>query len=588
MINNKSTTPPKAQLAFRIGVTGHRTNRLAQADQAPISARTREVVEHIRDSVLAVLDENDVRSTYIPDEPLLRVISPLAEGSDRLVAHVALDLGFDLQCLLPFQRDDYEKDFASAASQAEYRDLLNQASAVFELDGSRETPQRETAAYQAVGRMVLKHCDVLIAIWDGQSPEGRGGTGQIVEEALRLQIPTVWIKSQAPYETCYLQLDDYGNRQELPLDKLATRLRTILFPPEPTENDLCRTYFAEKRRCWTLLGIFYPLFVKLMTQGKLGKPAICLADIEQSTRQEWEAGWQAAPTFPREIAQQIGERFIPPYGWADKLAVYYANLYRSDFVVSYLLSGLAVLLAISGFVGAELITILLILVNIGVGSYRRWHARWIDYRLLAEQIRQMHFLAPLGRTTPAFHPPAYHSYDDPEHSWINWYFRAVIRTAGLPNARLDTAYLAAYQALLRHEINGQVNYHGHNAERSHLLLDRLHVTAYVFFILTLPVCFAHLVYDGAYSHWLTLFAVIFPAFGAAIAGILGQGEYERITKRSKAMQDQLQEMVDKLDEAPRLSSESLGEIAEEAAEIMTSEVLDWRVVFRARPLVLPA
>ena len=112
MIHNLSTCPPKAQLALRIGVTGHRANRLAPADQPPISARIRETMEHIRNAVLAVLDESDARAAYASEKPLLRVISPLAEGSDRLVAHVALDMGFDLQCLLPFQRDDYEKDFA--------------------------------------------------------------------------------------------------------------------------------------------------------------------------------------------------------------------------------------------------------------------------------------------------------------------------------------------------------------------------------------------------------------------------------------------------------------------------------------------
>ncbi len=603
MTNSKST-PPKAQLALRIGVTGHRANRLAQADQAPLSARIRETVERIRNTVFA---DEKVRAVYDSEKPpLLRVISPLAEGSDRLVAHVALDMGCDLQCPLPFQRDDYAKDFASAASQAEYRDLLNQASAVFELDGSRETPEAENEAYLAVGRMVLKHCDVLIAIWDGQPPEGRGGTGQIVAEALRLQIPPiVWIKSQTPFDACYLQLDDNGNRQELSLAKLSDRVAQILLPPKPpnlSDPDLRTTYFAERQRHWTLLGPLFKVFLNLVNRGRPGTPQWRLGDFEAAARHNWQEEWQVAPDFPGAVAEQITSHYCPHYGWADQLADYYANRYRSSFLLSYLLSGCAVLFALLShvsrpcgqiFIKLELVTIIFIFVLIICGRKCRWHERWIDYRLLAEQFRQMLFLAPLGHTTPAFQLPAHDTYDDPGNSWINWHFRAIIRAAGLFNARLEQRYLQAYRALLSGAIKGQVNYHEGKSEDSHNVAHRLHWIGIWFFAAVLITCLVHLTFPHELQlhelveEWATLLAAVLPAFGAALGGILSQSEFERIAKRSKAMQEQLQKIVDKLDKAPLLSSKSLGERAEEAAEIMTSEVLDWRVVFRAKPLGLP-
>jgi hypothetical protein len=38
---------------------------------------------------------------------------------------------------------------------------------------------------------------------------------------------------------------------------------------------------------------------------------------------------------------------------------------------------------------------------------------------------------------------------------------------------------------------------------------------------------------------------------------------------------------------PVLSSGTLGRAAEQVADIMTAEVLDWRIIFQERPLVLP-
>ena len=34
------------------------------------------------------------------------------------------------------------------------------------------------------GRATVAHCDILIAVWDGLPPRGRGGTGEVVQLAL--------------------------------------------------------------------------------------------------------------------------------------------------------------------------------------------------------------------------------------------------------------------------------------------------------------------------------------------------------------------------------------------------------------------
>jgi hypothetical protein len=88
-----------------------------------------------------------------------------------------------------------------------------------------------------------------------------------------------------------------------------------------------------------------------------------------------------------------------------------------------------------------------------------------------------------------------------------------------------------------------------------------------------------------------LIATAFPAFGAALAGIRTQAEFERVKKRSRAMLQTLQRICKEL--APRaagrekISYAALNLIVAEAGQLMVDELLDWRIVFKDRPLPEP-
>src|SRR5208282_6927276 len=71
---------------------------------------------------------------HSPESALLRIISPLAEGADRIVAQAGLALGADLQCPLPFLAAEYCHDFEDATSRGSFNDLLAKASAVFQIE----------------------------------------------------------------------------------------------------------------------------------------------------------------------------------------------------------------------------------------------------------------------------------------------------------------------------------------------------------------------------------------------------------------------------------------------------------------------
>jgi hypothetical protein len=154
-----------------IGVTGHRKLENSSA----LAAQIRRVVEQIA-------KKDSAR--------ILRALSSLAEGADRLVADEILRFpGAELEVALPLPKSEYAKDFASADSRAEFERLLARACRVVELPAA---PSRN-AAYFNAGRYVVDHCDVLIALWDGKPARGLGGTAEVVEYARSRRRELYWI-----------------------------------------------------------------------------------------------------------------------------------------------------------------------------------------------------------------------------------------------------------------------------------------------------------------------------------------------------------------------------------------------------------
>ncbi len=157
----------------RIGVTGHRF----LAEVTKLRAAVEDTLSRIENA--------------FPGRRIV-VVSPLAEGADRLVARAVLQRkGASLIVPLPLPVDDYMQDFESAESKAEFRSLLDCAAEVMQLPA---TPTRNEA-YKQVGLYVLDNSDVLIAVYDGQPAQGRGGTADIVAQALKRGMPVLHVKA---------------------------------------------------------------------------------------------------------------------------------------------------------------------------------------------------------------------------------------------------------------------------------------------------------------------------------------------------------------------------------------------------------
>jgi len=624
-------------MALRIGVTGHREQSLQRqgARDSELRATIRYVLSQIHDKTVTIFLQN--RDAYDGMKPTFRVISPLAEGSDRLVAEEAMasGLGFELQSPLPFYQEEYEKDFRSAESRRRFAELLKQADKVFELDGSRSSEDR---AYEAVGRVVLRQSDILLAIWDGQPPRGRGGTGQIVKEALARKIPVIWIYASSPLLASLVeQLSEDGTptsckglnelftpketqpkvgrlsswlralwarqqpEQSAPVEILDARLREILALPSKKELKTLTTFLTERQR-HRRIAILYRFFCKIFAWTKVKIPSLTLESFDALNEGRWLDPWRSIQEPNHSVGNQIERCFRRPLNWADKTSEIYADRYRSSFIASYLLGALAVLAAFLGsyklpswhnlrpdppaWFFVELAMISGILLLVALNKWAKWHERWIDYRLLAEGFRQMRALALFARVAPSFEVPPHLSEDNQGPSWFNWYFRASVRYAGLVQAKIDEQYLDVCRKILKREIDEQIEYHHGNEEKFEALHHRLHWLSLVLFFLTLVACLLHLAENFHLAYFseqaaglLTLFALVLPAFGAAIQGILHQGEFGRIARRSRSIKNRLSELRNDVKEKKEVTFRDLGRTTESFCKIQIQEQADWRAVF---------
>ena len=158
---NRDSFSGRLPLVF--GVSGHRDLRIADIPQ-------------LREQLFRVFAR--FRAAY-PNTPF-QLLSPLAEGADRLTAEVALASEIELFVPLPMERKEYERDFTTAESLAEFRALLAVAESHWKILIPRKPVfENRTAQYAAVGDFIARSSHILILLWDGKDNRKIGGTAWV-------------------------------------------------------------------------------------------------------------------------------------------------------------------------------------------------------------------------------------------------------------------------------------------------------------------------------------------------------------------------------------------------------------------------
>ncbi|UOM36706.1 hypothetical protein [Acuticoccus sp. I52.16.1] len=628
-------TPPKPGAVLRIGVTGHRVApKLPEAALARVAEVVGNVLDKIEAAACPVAAENQSVFALRPDGAAACetvVVSSLAEGADQIVAEEAVRRGFTLDAVLPFEADEYAKDFDGAAAER-FERLQAKARAVFALDGRREKVHR---AYQAAGLLMLANADILIAVWNERAGE-EGGTADIVSRAVAEGIPIVLIN---PADDVISPTVVWAGLEDMPpaaariedlthcdLSALDEVVSAVLSPPAEGETGgtpiRIEEYLRERERIgWRMLpyALFrwvYPTFVSLVRLRLPGRAAFLADPFVAKTEQDWTSCRASGPQTVGPLKEAIDTDLLVAHAFADRLAVRYALRYRGAFVSAYLLAAAASALALVGvfgispvtkawLVGIELVLIIAILLLVRTGKSSKWHEKWLAYRRLAELVRPIRVLAYLGASGPLGRP----GIGDRPAGFVLWYARAVRRMLPFPSAVVDASYLRKVcAATIDCELAEQLGYNEGTATTMHKVAHRLHTVGWVLFISTGIVGTFYLAVFGWHSHadsldlfkehglayWTkylsTFLMALLPTVGAALAAINAHAEFEAIGERSHETAEALGRIRERIEgEAEAMASLALlSDRVERAVDAMQSDLTEWHALSRTRPLALPA
>jgi hypothetical protein len=591
--------PPRLPFVLRIGITGHRLDTLSDGAAAQMPERLRLTLRLVTDCACAVHAREANR--FASGEPQFSFVSPLADGSDQIAAEAALELGYGLNAVIPFAREEYRPDLLGDAAQQRFDRLFDKAETRLELPGTRSD---EVDAYVMAGRATVAHCDLLIAIWDGQKARGPGGTGDVVDMAIASGTPVIHLPTDEsePERLLWAAFDPVVDTQGP--DPMAERafdafhlekvLSALLLPPSDRREREFLEQFETERPRKIRARIEYPLMLAAARVKRFDRRRFVEATLAAEIADEWRRFRNdGVESNDMEVRLELLEH---TYSWADRLATHFAQTYRSGHVFNFVLGGIAVCMGLSGFMAPghklglavfEFMITFAILLNTYFGTRNEWHRRWLDYRQLAERLRPMRSLKLLGIAAPD--PPGTPTNPVPER-WIEWYALAAWRAVGCPSGRITPEGARRMATTVAdHEIAPQVGYHDRNASQMHLLDHRLDLLGTALFFATLIVSVATLIglaigeaFVNTLGNWFTLVSAGFPALGTAIFGIRYQGDFGGTANRSKATSLKLKAIDEELRKQPNLSRSA--DLAEEGGRVMLGDLDEWCLVHQRHDL----
>jgi hypothetical protein len=561
----RSLTP--IPYSIRIGVTGHRRLDDSAAVEAAVrAALDADIPRLFPEKARKVLNEI-LAGGRTPIA--FSILTPLAEGADRVVARAVLSIpGARLDVVLPITVEDYLEDFATEESKQEFLSLLKLSRRPTQLRtrnirDERHDPQDQVElrkdAYKAVGRYVVDHSDVLIAVWDGEPARGKGGTAEIVEYAIMERVPVirVWNGSATVLNPVRALLPDA--RQAIYTDAFNRR---------PIPEDAFERETAKLRK---------ELFTDL--EGPKRRPLELSAEARQMVERQLFP-WYARASYEAGRTQRL-------YYFAGR-SVYTL----SAAAVGSVAAGVVVPpLAVAGY-GMELLLVLTMIAAQMLNQRKEWHRRWIEHRFLAERLRAGIFMALSGVEPQPVKVPAYMGHSQADDDWTVRAFEEIWSRLPVLTPP-DEAHARAMNRYIRKVwIAAQIKYHkgkakGEGARRSRLAL----MSAVV-----LPVTVAAAVMHLALLEWrpgagaaesvhllhhglhvgLAFVALLFPAIAA---GMEAHREHLRLQKRSRNMMEQLKRIWRRMAQAktPEEFRRALEDLDEEA---MLRETQDWLMLMR--------
>jgi hypothetical protein len=500
---------------IRIGVTGHRKLDDPVAMQLTVKRAIDAEVEKLfpDESRRNIERVRRARTTAIS----FRILSPLAEGADRVVARVVLDYpGARLDAVIPLTVEDYLEDFETEESKKEFRDLLARCRRPVPLRTRRVAEDRRDPgdqaelrrdAYGQVGQYVVDHCDVLIAVWDGQPARGRGGTAEVVKYAEEQNRPIIRVWGDA-FEV--LNRDNNNGLDASALDGIDRFNRQAITPQQRAD------------------------YARNLDHDHFEKPETA-RDI---------------PARPREFVNRC---LFPYYAQASILAKEsQKRFYRAGKFI-YALSSAAIGSAALGVLfpslagvgfGAELVLLIVIALTLRQARRKHSHQGWIENRFLAERIRSGVFMAICGVEPRPIEVLPYMGHSQTVNDWTVRVFDEIWDRLPPLTGCSHGECLILNPYVREAWIGDQVKFHTGKMEREGRARKHLARAGNIVLPTTIAAAALHLLMlrlpTGAAEesiHWahqgLAFIALLFPAIAASLAGMEAHREHLRLEKRSR-------------------------------------------------------
>ena len=637
---------------LHVGITGHREGNPAfDANREKVAAALTRVLDALAASVGGA-------------QHSLRLVTCLAHGADMLAASIGRDRGWRVDAPLPFGRalnqavntaDLSESELQSALTGtppkvgtakrnwqtlAELTDYAN----CFELAEQDELVRAGLNANiarvsggvdskgisnllsersNAASMVMIEQSDVLIAIWDGSTPNALGGTRDTISKALRLDVPVIWI-NPADGSSITLLTD-------------AAELVALQYKPEQSDfQETVRTIQNAAQLRWQALAEADSQFSSDQWRAKSTRKFHTYRRIEAvfgsggkrfgSLIQRYEHPDTIAegsgkelldtlanlPDADRELAGRIGERILPRFAFADGLSTYLSDAYRGGMVASFLMSAAAIVAGIAylPFVGAEskwpfaLLEFVLLLAIVALtvaGTRGNWHRRWFRTRRVAEYLRHAPIMISLGCARALGRWPA-----SRDETWPEQASRLRILSVGLPRMAVTQAYLRGHlEAIIRPFLADQASYHRYKSarlEKVHHNLDRISEVLFILAVLSVGsylvlklLSFAALIDPSVplgLSKIFTFLGVAFPTFGAALAGIRYFGDFERFAAISDVTATKLERLKLRADNLAAggdggITYRDYSSLAHAMNDVVIEEIESWQSIFGTKKMAIP-
>lgn len=596
-----ATTGLRCNLPLIIGVTGHRD--LRSQDFGALEGNVREVFHRLKVDYLG--KDNDT--------PVV-VMSSLAEGADQLVARVAIEFGAALVVPLPMTAAEYSRDFVSAPGKAsEFERLLALAVSAPEMpliDGNtfeniQSDMARRALQYREAGVFIVRHCHILLALWNEEDRELKtGGTAEIVHlkrngESLRHS---------------HLVRDCIDGIEKGPVITIVTPRRdapsaTVGVSTRPWGRELTTSVpqpdFNGETKAWR----DFEMTVNLTTRfNRDAKEALSDPVRKEKYKESLEKLFDA-PSAPETTtrARALGLREAPVlcsiYAVADVLAQENQHDFRRVWIWLFILGFL--MAASLGFplnfpeVKVYAFAAYQALFTCSFSLYffarrRQYQEKFLDYRALSETARVAVFwrIAKIDKAVIEVYPIC----QSPELAWIKVSLRSIACFDDAKLKRAEPFDEARYRVCHGVWINGQFEYFKNHGERHREKAARSKWLSISFLLISgvgtvLIGLSGYLAFDWKIyaplnsAAYIPLALQLLPVAGAAI-----QGYAEQLGRRAQALQfERMQALfgrallilppsINPVDEAA--AREVLIELGREAVQ----DAASWTSIFRLRPL----